>query len=143
MVLAVTSLGKVKGRLTRSKAGKAIYSFKGIPYAQPPVGDLRFAKPQPVKPWNRTLDLSGKREAPSCMQVNLIAPESKFLLGQEDCLYLNIYTPHLPGGGVGLNLPVIFWIHGGAFCLGDNDSRMYGPDLILDYNVVLVTINYR
>ena len=143
MALVVTSLGKVKGRSTRSKHGKPLYAFKGLPYAQPPLGELRFARPQPVMPWSRTLDLSGKKESPGSLQVNLISPESKFLLGQEDCLYLNVYTPHLPGGGVALSLPVIVWIHGGAFCVGANDSKIYGPDYFLDHGVVLVTINYR
>ena len=104
---------------------------------------LRFERPRPPIPWRRTLDLTGKKEPPTCLQVTVVAPESKFLIGQEDCLYLNVFTPYLPGGGVGLNLPVIVWIHGGAFCLGSSDSRLYGPELLLDYNVVLVTINYR
>ena len=141
--LVVTSLGKIKGRLSRSKRGKPIFSFKGIPYAEPPVGGLRFARPRPPKPWLKTLDLTGKKESPSCIQVNVLMPESKFLIGQEDCLYLNVFTPHLPGGGVGYSMPVMVWLHGGAFCVGSNDSRMYGPDYLLDYKVVLVTINYR
>ena len=66
------------------------------------------------------------------------------ILGSEDCLYLNVFTPQLPGdNGVGSTYPVIVWIHGGAFCVGSNDSQMYGPDYLLDYGVVLVTINYR
>ena len=100
-------------------------------------------KPKPVKPWNKTLDLNSKKESPICLQTNAIFPESKFLVGEEDCLYLNVFTPHLPGGGQGFKLPVIVYIHGGAFCLGSNDSHMYGPDFLLDYGIVLVTINYR
>ena len=145
MVLVVSSLGKIKGRVTRSKEGKVIYAFKGLPYAQPPLGVLRFARPQPIKPWRKTLDVSGKKGSSECLQVNVVNPESKFLLGQEDCLYLNVFTPHLPGGGndIKLNLPVIVWIHGGAFCVGSNDSKIYGPDYFLEYGIVLVTINYR
>ena len=51
------------------------------------------------------------------------------------------FTPQLPG--VSPIYPVIVWVHGGAFCVGSNDSRIYGPDYLLDYGVVLVTINYR
>ena len=89
------------------------------------------------------IDLTGKKESPTCMQVNVISPESKFVLGQEDCLYLNVFTPHLPSSGLGHDLPVIVFIHGGAFCVGSNESRIYGPDIFLDESVVLVTINYR
>ena len=71
------------------------------------------------------------------------SPESKFALGQEDCLYLNVFTPQLPGAGISPIYPVIVWVHGGAFCVGSNDSRIYGPEYLLDYGVVLVTINYR
>lgn len=141
--IVVTSLGKIKGKLTRSKQGKTVYAFKGIPFAQPPVGQLRFAKPEPIKPWSKTLDVSKSKESPGCLQVNVISPESKLLIGQEDCLYLNVFTPHLPGAGVSLNLPVIVWIHGGAFCVGSNDSRLYGPDFFMDYGVVFISINYR
>jgi len=143
MALVVTNYGKVKGRQCRSKQGKTIYSFKGIPYAQPPIGHLRFERPKQVKPWRKTLDLTGKKESPTCLQVNVISPESKFLIGEEDCLYLNVFTPHLPENGVGLDIPVIVFIHGGAFCVGSNESRLYGPDYFLDHSVVLVTINYR
>ena len=168
MAIVLTSLGKIKGRITQTKQEKPIYSFRGIPYAEPPVGNLRFAAPQPIKPWNKILNLSGKRESPISLQVPVMvrnisddieyklgpskvmfsspffqSPESKFALGQEDCLYLNVFTPMLPGAGVSPIYPVIVWIHGGAFCVGSNDSRIYGPDYLLDYGVVLVTINYR
>ena len=64
MALVTTTLGKIKGRQTRTKQGKAIFSFKGIPYAEPPIGPLRFASPKPVKPWNKIMNLSGKKESP-------------------------------------------------------------------------------
>lgn len=80
MALVLTSLGKVKGRSVRTKGGKIISSFRAIPYAQPPIGGLRFARPQPVHPWIRTLDGS-RNESPSCLQVNVLSPESKLYLG--------------------------------------------------------------
>ena len=146
MALVETSLGKIKGASRRSKLGKTFFSFKGIPYAQPPIGDLRFAKPVPIAAWTNVLDLSRNKESPACWQVNPLFPESdsRFLMkGQEDCLYLNVYTHKLPDDDNVLSLPVIFWIHGGAFTVECNDSRMYGPDLLLEHDVVLVTINYR
>ena len=146
MALVETSLGKIKGASRRSKLGKTFFSFKGIPYAQPPIEDLRFAKPVPIAAWTNILDLSRNKESPACWQVNPLFPESdsRFLMkGQEDCLYMNVYTHKLPDDDNVLSLPVIFWIHGGAFTVECNDSRMYGPDLLLEHDVVLVTINYR
>lgn len=58
--------------------------------------------------------------------------------GQEDCLYLNVYTPSTDG-----NFSVMFWIHGGAFSSGHSSSEMFGPDYFMDKNVVLVSINFR
>ena len=81
------------------------------------------------------------------LQVPILAPESKFALGQEDCLYLNIFTPKIPietPGILSSTFPVIVFIHGGAFCVGSNDSRMYGPEYLLDHgDIVFITINYR
>ena len=139
-----TTLGKLQGLTFRSKIVDKVYtSFKGIPYAQPPIGDLRFAQPQPVKPWQGELDCRYK-ESPPCWQVHPLFPEHKLLMkGQEDCLYLNVFTPWLPREEANELLPVIFWIHGGAFGLESNNSKMYGPDYFLEHEIVLVTINYR
>ena len=139
-----TSLGKIKGLYLRSKLVDKVYaSFKCIPYAEPPLGDLRFAKPKTVKPWQGELDCQYK-ESPKCWQVNPLFPEEISLMkGQEDCLYLNVFTPKLPLEGTIESLPVILWIHGGAFGVESNDSGMYGPDYFMEHQVVLVTINYR
>jgi len=72
-----------------------------------------------------------------CTQNNHFLPAVKHLiLGQEDCLYLNVYTPNLNG-----KLPVMFWIHGGGFLAGH--SGLFGPEYFMDNDVVLVSINYR
>ena len=99
MALVLTSLGKIRGRRTKTRDGRSIYSFRAVPYARPPVGYLRFARPEPALPWTGTLDCANRGESPSCLQVNVLSPESKFYLGVEDCLYLNVFTPHLPGAG--------------------------------------------
>ena len=89
--------------------------------------------------------LSGNKESPTSLQVLgwPTIPNSRFLIGEEDCLYLNVFTPNLPKRNNGIGLPVIVFIHGGAFCVGSSDSRLHGPDFFLDHPVVLVTINYR
>ncbi|KAK3930829.1 Fatty acyl-CoA hydrolase precursor, medium chain [Frankliniella fusca] len=111
-------------------------AFRGIPYAQPPVGPLRFKAPLPVASWfgvrDATTEGSECLQSPSFMVSNLT--------GSEDCLYLNVYTP-LPEGVK--KLPVYFFIHGGLFMLGSGSSTLYGPDFFMLKNMVVVTINYR
>ena len=112
MALVLTAQGKVKGRRIKTRQNKSICAFKSIPYATPPVGELRFALPEPSEPWTGVLDCSAGRESPAAIQVNIMSPESKYLVGQEDCLYLNVFTPHLPGAGRRPIFPVIVWFHG-------------------------------
>ena len=110
--LVLTGLGKIRGKRVRTRENRAVYSFRAIPYARPPVGYLRFALPEPMLPWGGTLDCAGRGESPSCLQVNVLSPESKFFLGSEDCLYLNVFTPHLPGAGRSALFPVMVFFHG-------------------------------
>ena len=147
-ILSLPGLGKLKGKQKKTRNNIPIYVFKGIPYAQPPLGKLRFGLPQKLDPWQNTLDCS-KYESKECIQPEILRPQYNFLIkGEEDCLYLNVYSPNLctndnNTNDVGANLPVIVWFHGGAFCTGSNITSMYGPDYILDYRVVLVGVNYR
>lgn len=83
--------GKIIGRFMRSTSGRSIRAFMGIPYAKPPVDELRFKGPQPVEPWFHKI-LYAQKEPPKCSQVNTFDPVKKFE-GQEDCLYLSVYTP--------------------------------------------------
>lgn len=85
--------GKIIGRFMRSTSGRPIRAFMGIPYAAPPVGSLRFKAPQPVEPWYQNV-LYAQHEPPKCSQVSIFSPD-KVYEGQEDCLYLNVYTPEV------------------------------------------------
>ena len=146
--ISLAGLGKVVGKVSKTRGNYPINIFKGIPYAKPPIGKLRFALPQSPDPWTDILDCS-KKESKKCIQSFLAKPESNLLIhGSEDCLYLNVYTRCLPtsfdeDANPHPKLPVIVWFHGGAFCVGSNVSTMYGPDYLLDNEVILVGVNYR
>ncbi|XP_011550237.3 esterase E4 isoform X1 [Plutella xylostella] len=126
--------GRLRGSVEQLYNGTPYYSFKGIPYAEPPVGKLRFKSPQPPKPWTGVLE--AVEHGKVCPQVEMFS--GRFLEGSEDCLFLNIYTSSLQ-----TKKPVMVFIHGGAFVSGSGDSELFGPHYLLEKDVVLVTINYR
>ena len=111
------------------------YCFRGLPFAAPPTGDLRWRAPRPPADWQGVRDAT--RFGPSSPQ-----PDNPALTGptSEDCLYLNVYTPTLGGGGNG-GLPVLVWIHGGRFTLGA--GRDYDGTKLAALGIVVVTINHR
>ncbi len=121
--------GKVRGSLTGSGGA----AFKGIPYAQPPTGELRWKEPVPVKPW------TGIREATAfgrfCVQGGPGGPGSV-----EDCLYLNVWTPRWP---VPSPLPVMVWIHGGGNVAGSTADPVYDGESLARHGVIVVSMNYR
>ena len=111
-----------------------VRTFLGVPYAEPPVGDLRWAPPAPKQAWwfPRTV----LNHQPACLQADLI---SFSLLTSEDCLYLNVWAPSKPGPH-----PVMVWIHGGGFNSGEGGFGAYdGARLAREQDVVVVTLNYR
>jgi para-nitrobenzyl esterase len=134
MTQVKTLLGWVEGERRGAHA-----VFRGIPFAKPPVGKLRFRAPEPLEPW------SGVRAArdfgPSSVQVTTSFVTSTVPQPvSEDCLYLNVYTPAADGA----RRPVLFWIHGGAFSAGAGGELLYdGARLVERGDIVVVTINYR
>jgi para-nitrobenzyl esterase len=119
----------------------SIYSFKGIPYAQPPVGRLRWRAPQPPDKW------SGVRTAatfgPRCVQpdrsstaVGYFGPEAE----SEDCLYLNVWTSDCASDA---KRPVMVWLHGGALLVGSGALPIFDGSALARHGVVVVTVNFR
>jgi para-nitrobenzyl esterase len=117
----------------------AVRSYLGIPYAAPPVGELRFKEPQPVKGWK---DVRACTEyGPACPQKDS-GEISGGDVGQtsEDCLYLNVWTPAKEPTDT---LPVMVWIHGGGFTTGAGSLPIYNGKNLAASGVVVVTVNYR
>ncbi|XP_076182913.1 carboxylic ester hydrolase-like [Ptiloglossa arizonensis] len=134
-----TPLGSIKGYHLLSANGKQYEAYEGIPYALPPIGKLRFKPPHRLPPWLG--ELSATKFGSPCLQYTQVpeSPKGDKVIGAEDCLYLNVYVP--AHKKVSEPMPVIFWIHGGAFQLG---SGMHaGAKYLIDHDVVFVTINYR
>jgi len=129
----------------RGMTAGTVDEFLGIPYAAPPTGNLRWRPPQPPAGWQGVRDAT--QFGPSCPQPPSLSVPGPF---SEDCLYLNVNTPALPGGdqdhrwrngGDDGGLPVLVWIHGGG--LTQDAGRDYDPAKLAADGVVVVTINYR
>nr|ATU82753.1 secreted Esterase/lipase protein [Pristhesancus plagipennis] len=135
-----TKLGKLKGAERKSRDGKTYYAFIGIPFAKPPVGKLRLKNPEHIEPWHEELDVSNESPQIGCYQIGTIPLEVKNkVFGQEDCLYLSVYTPDLKPKE---KLAVLVYIHGGAFRWGGEGPK-YNAGYLIDGNVILVNIHYR
>ncbi|KAJ8970724.1 hypothetical protein NQ317_018758 [Molorchus minor] len=130
--------GQIRGHELESLHGKTYYGFQEIPYATPPVGNLRFKDPQPPENWDGVLDAT--KNTKICYQIG--SSSTSEVVQTEDCLYLNVYTPVNPGNKTS-GLPVLLWIHGGGFQWGDGTYQYYGPGFLMDYDIIVVTINYR
>ena len=132
-LVAVTG-GIIRGLLTEDGGA----AFKGIPYARPPVGNLRWREPKTVEPWE------GVRETTqfsiACTQLSEGWNERFVASSGEDCLYLNVATPEWP---VKSKHPVMVWIHGGSNLSGDGDDAGFDERTLVHRGIVLVTISYR
>nr|CAD7412292.1 unnamed protein product [Timema cristinae] len=123
--------GTLRGASQTTVSGTIYHRFLGIPYAKPPVGNLRFRSPQPPENWNGTRD--AVEFGSNCRQEGGI--------GEEDCLFINIFTPQLPNNSADTELlPVMVWFHWGAFVTGNGDIT---PGHLIDKRVLFVPINYR
>jgi len=132
-----TKYGKLEGT-----AKKSLFIFKGIPYATPPVGNLRWMPPKPLQSWNGAREAKhyGAISPQNLMPENDFAPSFKDQKQSEDCLYLNIWTPGLDNE----RRPVFFWIHGGAFILGAGTENFLEEGALAKRgDIVVVSINYR
>jgi para-nitrobenzyl esterase len=136
MQIVKTDKGYVSGTLI-GDPGKVVSIFRGIPYAAPPVGGLRWKPPQPVVPWK------GIRE---CTKFSHISPQpvmpgvSGEMPQSEDCLYLNVVTPAREPDE---KLPVMVWMHGGGYSMGCGNDKIWNYHRLPEYGVVVVTLNHR
>ena len=125
------------GQIEGSQIGETRV-FKGIPFAAPPVGPLRWRPPQPVRPWKGVRQASSFSAA--CPQLGKYPPDAPREATSEDCLTLNIWTPAVNAAD---RLPVMFWIHGGGLLDGSGSVPHYAGDQLAARGVIVVTINYR
>merc|ERR1712215_438182 len=145
-----TKIGRLIGKReigidTRQNKTVNWTAFYDIPYALPPLGDLRFKPPVPAESWSCLRDASFT-ENKICPQININITLSGLVNGgldqssDEDCLYLNVYVPDTNSTAL---LPVMFWIHGGGYIFGSGRSAEYGPLYYLAHDIIVVSIRYR
>ncbi|CAH1962624.1 unnamed protein product [Acanthoscelides obtectus] len=146
VTLKTPSNSPIKGQCKNSNQGRKYHSFTNIPYAEPPLGERRFQPPEPVHPWKETLDATKTNKV--CLQDPILEGDG-YIYGTEDCLVLNVYTPRISNDSSKL-LPVLFWIHGGAYewgsgvhIFGFGFFDQFDPGFFMDEEIVVVTINYR
>ncbi|KAK9511867.1 hypothetical protein O3M35_000440 [Rhynocoris fuscipes] len=133
--------GELSGRYMSTVNGRSISAFLGIPYAKPPIGNLRFKEPVPADPWEGVYNATSDPDF--CLQYSHVTYNTATpVIGSEDCLFLNVYVPtELLVEERQEDLDVMIFIHGGAFMFGC--SSIPGPEFLLDKDVILVTLNYR
>jgi para-nitrobenzyl esterase len=130
---------KIDSGPVRGVTSDGLDIFKGIPYAQPPVGKLRWRPPQPVEPWS---DIRSTADyGHDCMQMPFPGDAAPLqTTPSEDCLYLNVWAP---ANSAHKSLPVMVWIHGGGFVNGGSSPAVYSGAAFARKGVVFVSMNYR
>lgn len=142
-VLLAQTVTVEQGTLKGVVESNGVTAYRGIPYAQPPIGPLRWSPPAPPLHWSGTRDAAAF--GPACLQAKLTDGDTARLtnpvagLTSEDCLTLNIWVP----SGTGKRLPVMVWIHGGAYRVGSSNSPFYDGSAFARDGVILVSFNYR
>ena len=134
--LAQVTAATVTGGKVQGVATEGIGVFKGVPFAAPPVGDLRWRQPRPVRPWTGVRDATVF--APGCMQASFMSMGPSNY--SEDCLYLNVWTPAKSSSD---KLPVMVWIYGGGFVAGQTSVPAYDGAALARKGVIMVSIAYR
>jgi para-nitrobenzyl esterase len=137
--LSQIATAKVTGGEVAGVVKDGIASFKDVPFAAPPVGDLRWKAPQPLEPWKgvRKADTFGPAPIQDARLALMFGGKSEF---SEDCLYLNVWTPAKDPSE---RLPVMVWIYGGAFVMGMTSIPVYDGTKLAEKGVVLVSVAYR
>ncbi|XP_052872785.1 esterase B1-like [Anopheles cruzii] len=130
-----TCYGPIRGIKKVACTGVNYFNFQRIPYCKPPVNERRFKELELPEPWTEPADCS--QQGPGGFQFSKLLNK---IIGSEDHLYINVYTKQLKPVKP---LPVMLWIHGGAFMRGSGGTEMYGPDYLIQKDIVLVTFNYR
>ncbi|KAK2724449.1 cholinesterase 1-like [Artemia franciscana] len=128
-----THLGPVRGEKVLAGSGTSYDQFRGLRYAKAPTKNLRFAAPVEPPKWVDLVDALEDGEI--CPQFDIGANQP---IGDEDCLFLNVYTPSVKG-----DRPVAVFIHGGEFVTGGASLSYFGPEYLIEQKVLLVTIQYR
>jgi para-nitrobenzyl esterase len=140
---AVRSIGN--GELAGTQGGPNAHAWLGIPYAQPPLDDLRWQAPRAARPWDGRPEFVQFKQR--CPQLPVLSGAGALPVGDEDCLYLNVWAPlyhadRVPAGDE--RRPVMVWLHGGGNSLGGSDFPVYdGAGYAAEHDVIVVSMNYR
>jgi len=132
-VVVETTYGRLRGQVQDD-----VVAFLGIPFAAPPVGELRWRAPEPPATWDGIRD--ALEFGPACPQGLMPGMDSESLVLAEDCLYLNVWAPRERGEEL---LPVLFWIHGGGFVNGRSSDPTLDGTALARNDVLVVSVNYR